>query len=97
MTKLEKMPQITDQVLHGLVADEGLKHRIVQKAASLPAEEERRNSSFRLAPVLLCSLVAVMILAVFLLNGLQSTELEPIHSFPAGSVTTEEAVETASP
>ena len=43
MSKLEQLPQITEQLLDGLRADDMLKHRIYQKAA----RNDERPSALR--------------------------------------------------
>lgn len=75
MNDLTKLREATDKVLHGLNADESLKHRILQRAA---AEDNKRQHVFRALPAF-CSVVAVLLVAVAALNGLQPVS-------PAGSV-----------
>ncbi len=66
MSRIDRLPEITDHVLSGLRADESLKYRIYQKAADTASGKERK--SFRLPLAALCSISAVMI-AVFVLLG----------------------------
>ena len=87
----EKLPEATEKVLAGLSADENLKHRIVVAATS--GTPERRRGG-RLVPVLLCSLVTLMIIAVFLLGGKKPlsrpSDLETITTFTAGDASVAE-------
>lgn len=84
---LDKLPDLSDQALHGLQADEALKARILTAALSDEKPSPRFRRSVRLIPVLLSS-VAVLVLCVFLLNGkkpLSPQEQSPlIQSFSAG-------------
>ena len=85
MTGPEQFRQYTDQVLFGLKADEQLKHRILQKAAETGQPEKK--SFFRRPVPVLCSMVAVLVLCVFLLNGQKPVSSDPaaeINTFAAG-------------
>lgn len=65
MSRLDQLPEITDQVLSGLRADDSLKYRIYQKASGLSENEGRKPSRLPLAA--LCAISAVMIAAFILL------------------------------
>ena len=73
---LTKLHEASDIVLHGLTADESLKHRIILKAVS--EAQNVRPRVFRPMPAF-CGIIAVLLLAVALLDG-----LKPVS--PAGSV-----------
>ena len=92
MSKLEQLPQITEQLLDGLRADDVLKHRIYQKAA-----QNDDNRSFRLsrrgAIIALSGLSAVMV-AVFVLLGHLPSSGNPEAGHSSDSSITANAVET---
>ena len=67
MNKLERLPEYTDSILHGLTADQALKHRILKEAAEQP--KKKNILLFHAVPVL-CSMIAVLLFAVVLLNEL---------------------------
>ena len=84
MNRIERLPEITDHVLSGLVADDQLKHRILlSSAAKIPD----RKVSLRTV-IALCSLSAVLILlCVFVIRSGNSGDLQVIsagsrHSSP---------------
>ena len=79
MIKLERLPEYTDSILHGLTADQELKHRILKKASEQP--EKKNHFLFRTVPVL-CSVIAVLLFAVLLLN-----ELKPVPVSDQGEMT----------
>ena len=80
MDRLNRLPEITDQVLGGLKADENLKHRILLSAAS--ASPAKKKAPLRTV-VALCSLsVLLILLCVFALNAKPAGD---IHVIPAGS------------
>ena len=84
MSKPEELRLVAENTLKGLTADDSLKFRILQKAAGETASERRRF--MRPVPVL-CSVLAVMLVAVLALNTLQavpSAEPGNINSFTAG-------------
>ena len=98
MNKLDNLPEITDHVLHELTADESLKFRIMQTAAQGSVKKTGR-SSFHPVPIL-CSVIAVLLLTVFALNGMKPVDpYKPgnLNVFAAGSLTTEEPVTLVSP
>ena len=63
MSRLDQLPEISEQMLSGLRADDALKHRIYRKAAGI-ADTPEKTSRIPLAA--LCAISAVMI-AVFAL------------------------------
>ena len=64
MSRLDQLPEISEQMLSGLRADDALKHRIYRKAAGIADTPEKKPSRIPLAA--LCAISAVMI-AVFAL------------------------------
>jgi len=88
LNKLENLPEVTEQALNGLRADDSLKNRILNAALREEKPSSFSLKSVRLVPVLLSS-VALMLLCVFLLNGkkplLPEGEKNLIRSFSAGS------------
>lgn len=84
MNNPENLREVSEKVLYGLTADDSLKMRILQKAADTPS---RSRGSFRFIPSL-CSAMAVLMLILVLLNGIQpvnpSSSVE-INVFSAGS------------
>ena len=85
MNNLNNLRDITDKALCGLTADESLKHRILQRAAS--TSESSGNRPLFLIPVC-CTVLAVLLVAVSFLNGLQPvTPAAPgeINVFAAGN------------
>lgn len=85
MSKPEELRRITDNTLHGLVADESLKFRILQKAAGQDKASALRP--FRAMPAL-CAVIAALLIAVLALNTLQPvTSAGPgeIIAFAAGN------------
>lgn len=79
MNKLERLPEYTDSILHGLTADQALKHRILKEAAEQP--KKKNILLFHAVPVL-CSMIAVLLFAVVLLN-----ELKPVSGSDQGEMT----------
>ena len=66
MDQLNRIPEITDHVLSGLKADQRLKQRILEAAASSP-----RKVSFRPRTIIaLCSLSVLLILLCVFIAGL---------------------------
>lgn len=100
MNRLDNLPEITDQVLSGLRADDSLKYKIYQKAAG---ESSEKKASFRLPLAALCAISAVMIAAFVLLTSLtrqgssdtQNYESANISSMPAGAVLTSSPMKDA--
>ena len=88
MNNLNQLPDITDQVLSSLKADENLKHRILVAAAN----EEVPSSSFagkKRSLIALIALTAVLILSVIGIGSLSLSQdgISPssMHVLPAGS------------
>ena len=69
MNRIEDLRSVSENTLHGLVADDSLKFRILQKAAS-GETETRRGLSFRIVPAL-CGVLAALIVMVLALNTLR--------------------------
>ena len=66
MDRLDRLPEVTEHVLSGLKADQRLKQRILESAASSPLK-----TSFRPAAVIaLCSLSVLLILLCVFATGL---------------------------
>jgi hypothetical protein len=84
MNRLERLPEITDHILSGLVADDQLKHRILLSSAT---QNSGKKVSLRTV-IALCSLSAVLILlCIFGIRSGNSGELQVIsagsrHSSP---------------
>ena len=86
MSSLEQLRNATESTLHGLTADESLKHRIFQKAAVLQQSETERRSFLRPIP-LLCSVLIFLLAGVITLNMIKPVESYgpgEINSFTAG-------------
>ncbi len=83
MSRIEELRQVTDQTLHGLTADDSLKFRILQQAAS---GTETKKPSVRPLPVL-CAAFAALLVMVLALNSLKPVSNVPgeINVFAAGS------------
>ena len=83
MSRIEELRQVTDQTLHGLTADDSLKFRILQQAAS---GTETKKPSIRPLPVL-CAAFAALLVMVLALNSLKPVSNVPgeINVFAAGS------------
>ncbi len=69
MNRIEDLRSVSENTLHGLVADDSLKFRILQKASG--ETETRRGISFRTVPAL-CGVLAALIVMVFALNTLKA-------------------------
>lgn len=85
MSRIENLRQVSENTLHGLVADDSLKIRILQKVAG--ETETRRRISFRTVSAL-CGVLAALIVAVLALNTLQPVPAAgpgEINVFAAGS------------
>lgn len=87
MSKLDSLPEITENALFGLVADSHLKNRILLNSTNAKIQRNEKMK-LRLVPVLVSS-VAVMILSLFLLNGkkllMPSEKNTMMNNFSAGS------------
>ena len=84
MSSPEDLRQITENTLHSLIADESLKYRILQKAAS--SEQTDRLRRKKLIPVF-CTVLAALLIAAVSLNSLQSVPSSvpgELNSFTAG-------------
>ena len=83
MDRLDHMPEITDNVLGGLKADDSLKRKILLSAAeSHTGNRVRRGTVFAL-----CGLSLALILLCLFASGLTSPKTDPAdpHVIPAGS------------
>ena len=82
MDPLNRIPEITDHVLSGLKADQHLKQRILETAASSP-----RKVSFRPRTIIaLCSLSVLLVLLCAFASGLIGKPSSGnIQVIPAGS------------
>ncbi len=84
MSSPEDLRQITENTLHSLIADDSLKYRILQKAAS--SEQTDRLRRKKLIPVF-CTVLAALLIAAVSLNSLQSVPSSgpsELNSFTAG-------------
>ena len=89
MTDLNNLHEYTDTVLHGLVADEALKHRILNHAAE---SGSNRKGSFVRPVAVLCTMLSVFLLMIIVLNGINPVSNEnqnTMHFFSAGKNETE--------
>ncbi len=68
MSDLNKLREVSDQILHELTADESLKQRILEKAAD--TSKVSPISTFRPLPVF-CSIMVLLLTAAVVLNRLQ--------------------------
>ena len=66
MSRPEELRQITENTLHSLIADESLKFKILQKAAS--SEQNDMSRQKRIIPAF-CTVLAFLLIAVFSLNS----------------------------
>ncbi len=92
MDRLDKLPEVSDQVLSGLRADDRLKYKILQKATE--PEAEKHPLGFRKPVIALSALTAVMV-AVFALMAPISPSSAPserIHTISAGNIVPESPV-----
>ena len=67
MRKLENLPAVAESSLHELTAGEELKYRILSAAAS--GQETEKKNRFRSVVPVVCACVAVMIVALGILNN----------------------------
>ncbi len=82
MDRLNRLPEVTDQVLAGVKADESLKHRILLAAA---APRPERKTRFRTA-LALCGLsVLLVLLCVFASRLPLAGKPADLQVIPAGS------------
>ena len=70
MSRIEQLPEVTEQVLSGLQAGDELKSRIYRKALEPDSRQSRR--SVRAPMIALCSLSVVMIALVAVLGQVHS-------------------------
>lgn len=82
MDQLNRLPEVTDELLSGLKADESLKHRILVSAAETPV---KKRFSARTV-IALCSLSLLLVLLCVLVSKIPSwTGSSPeIQNIPAG-------------
>ena len=84
MSRPEDLRQITENTLHSLIADESLKYRILQKAAS--SEQIDTSRQKKLIPVF-CTVLAALLIAAVSLNSIQAVPSSvpgDLNSFTAG-------------
>ena len=84
MSRPEELRQITENTLHSLIADESLKFKILQKAAS--SEQNDMSRQKRIIPAF-CTVLAFLLIAVFSLNSIRAvpgSEPGELNSFVAG-------------
>ena len=81
MDPLDRLPEVTEQALSGLQADEAMKRRILLSAANGPQKKENR---FRTV-VALCSLsVLLILLCAFVYNLPGKDQQTDLNIIPAG-------------
>ena len=86
MTRIEQLPEATEQVLAGLQAGDELKSRIYRKALEPDSVPSRR--SIRVPMIALCSLSVVMIALVAVLGQVRSlndSDTADIRTITAGA------------
>ena len=82
MDQLKQLPEITDHILAGLQADDGMKHNILLSAA----DETTKYRLHRRTVFSLCALSLVLILLCVLAALMpQKTMTSDIQNIPAGS------------
>ena len=84
MSRPEELRQITENTLHSLIADESLKFKILQKAAS--SEQNDMSRQKRIIPAF-CTVLAFLLIAAFSLNSIRAvpgSEPGELNSFVAG-------------
>ena len=84
MSRPEELRQITENTRHSLIADESLKFKILQKAAS--SEQNDMSRQKRIIPAF-CTVLAFLLIAVFSLNSIRAvpgSEPGELNSFVAG-------------
>ena len=69
MSRPEELRQITENTLHSLIADESLKFKILQKAAS--SEQNDMSRQKRIIPAF-CTVLAFLLIAAFSLNSIRA-------------------------
>ena len=86
MSRIEQLPEVTEQVLSGLQAGDELKNRIYRKALEPDSVPARR--SVRVPMIALCSLSVVMIALVAVLGQVRSlndSDTADIRTITAGA------------
>ncbi len=86
MSRIEQLPEVTEQVLSGLQAGDELKNRIYRKALESDSVSSRR--SVRVPMIALCSLSVVMIALVAVLGQVRSlndSDAADIRTITAGA------------
>jgi len=86
MSRIEQLPEVTEQVLSGLQAGDELKSRIYRKALETDSVPSRR--SVRVPMIALCSLSVVMIALVAVLGQVRSlndSDAADIRTIAAGA------------
>lgn len=84
MSSPEELRQVTEKTLHSLIADESLKFRILQKAASSEQNDSSRRKN--LIPAF-CTILAVLLIAAVSLNSIRTVPASvpgELNSFTAG-------------
>ena len=82
MSRIEQLPEVTEQVLSGLQAGDELKSRIYRKA--LEPDSRPSRGSMRIPMIALCSLSVVMI-ALHVRVVLQGAGKQRLHNFVAAA------------
>lgn len=85
MVDLEKLPAISESVLHGLQADDSLKQKILYKAAN--SDIKKTRSYFRYIPAVCCAVTLILVSFIFLKTINSSVNPEPptISTIASGS------------
>ena len=96
MKDLKNLREVSNRVLYGMTADDSLKHRILQRAAS--GNNLVQNRAFHPLPVF-CTVIVFLLTTVVALNSLQpvgTSGTVEINVFAAGTKETVLSEETAS-
>lgn len=80
MNRLNQLPEISEQILSGLKADNSLKHRILLAASESPKQKIRFQTV-----VALCSLSILLILLCVFAGSFSSGSRDSIQVISAGS------------
>lgn len=97
MSRPEELRRAAENTLYGLTADDSLKYRILQKAAE--HEDSKKRKLLHPLPAL-CSVLAMLFVAILALNSLQpvnSAGPGEINAFTAGNIQEDLSEEVSNP
>lgn len=82
MRQLDRLPELTDQVLSGLQADDSLKHRILLAAAGSSKDKADRSRTV----LVLCCISAALLLLCIMIDSISVRKPDPqLQIIPAGN------------